>query len=175
MKHKKTIIISESQLREMGGDFEYFGKCDTNPYDGMTHPTPGGILSNGETAKPVDTDRIADTMSPQTYRRYGNIYGRAVSVRESEDTNKDGVDDFYNNDAMNTLTNDTDNDDLTKVPESVIQRLDLFLDAVGNTTLTPRQNAIILTKVISKLDVKGIPYRWKRELMMKINARGGKG
>lgn len=171
MADRKIIILTEKQLKEASSDFEYTGKHDANAYDALSKITVSGKVGDGEEGKPADTDRIADTQCAQTYRRYGNIYGRAHVMRES-DSNGDGVDDFYNNGAMNTLTNDTENDDMTKVPESVITKLDMFISTLKNTSLTPRQNAIILTKVISALDTAGIPYRWKKELMMKINAKG---
>ena len=171
MAERKIIILTEKQINEVGSDFEYTGKHDANAYDAHSKITVSGKVGDGQEGMPANTDRIADTQCAQTYRRYGNIYGRAGVIRE-DDKNRDGVDDFYNNSSMNTLTNDTDNDDLTKVPESIISKLDMFLSALKNVSLTPRQNAIVLTKVISALDTTGIPYRWKKELMMKINAKG---
>ena len=87
-------------------------------------------------------------------------------MREGVDINKDNVDDFYNNDELDTLSNGDINDNLTKIPQGVEYKTDVLIDAID--TLQPKQQAIVLNKILENLDMSSIPYMWKKELIKKL-------
>ena len=79
-------------------------------------------------------------------------------------------DDFYDvkgfhNAELNTLTNDNDKDNLVKIPQSIERKLDILLDSIKQSNLTPKQQAIVLNKIIEELDYDNIPNQWKKELI----------
>ena len=86
--------------------------------------------------------------------------------------NNDGVDDFYNNAELDTLGNGDTNDDLIKIPESVQRKMNLLIDSMQ--MLSPKQQAIVLNKIIESFDLSSIPYSWLKELRLKINKKQGK-
>ena len=69
------------------------------------------------------------------------------------------------NSVYNMLTNDNDKDNLIKIPQSIERKLDILLDSIKQSNLSPKQQAIILNKIIEKLDYDNIPNQWKKELI----------
>ena len=173
MKSKKHIVIklTEKQLREASKDaFEYLTNLDTVPNNGQTEISVNGKLNDKEDGIPMTTDRFASMNTPQGYNRYGgtgNSY-TTMGVRESNDDNKDGVDDFYNNSEMDLLGNGDDDDNLTGISNTIDMKTDAFVNLIKN--LPAKKQAIVLNKIIESMNLTDISYRWKKEIIKKINA-----
>ena len=166
----KNIKISEEQyklLQETDETFTYVGDTESKPFDGYGNITADGKI-DGETAAPEKTtaDRIGKMRSVDgwnRYRSYGNVY--PTTMREQDERN-----DFYDvngfqNKELNTLTNDNEKDNLIKIPYSIERKLNILLDSIKELNLTPKQQGIILNKVIETLDYDAIPNQWKKELI----------
>lgn len=169
----KNIKITEKQYKmlqeEIDNDFIYFTDNDTKPYDGQVNITTNGKIDGETNAKPTTADKVQQSLTPQGYGRYrcyGNISPR--TVREGVEIGQS--DDFYdmkgfNNPELNTLTNDDNKDNLVKIPQSIERKLDILLDSIKQSNLTPKQQAIVLNKIIEELDYDTIPNQWKKELI----------
>lgn len=167
----KNIKISEEQykmLQEASEDvFSYVTDSDFKPFDGQSSITADGKI-DGET--PSDNrltgDKVAQMRTIDGWNRYRTYGGaHATTMRESDEKN-----DFYDmkgfeNNQLNTLTNGNDKDNLTKIPFSVEQKLNILLDSIKKSNLNARQQGIILNKVIETLDYDSIPNQWKKELI----------
>lgn len=166
----KNIKISEEQyklLQETDETFTYVGDTESKPFDGYGNITADGKI-DGETAAPEKTtaDRIGKMRSVDgwnRYRSYGNVY--PTTMREQDERN-----DFYDvngfqSKELNTLTNDNEKDNLVKIPYSIERKLNILLDSIKELNLTPKQQGIILNKVIETLDYDAIPNQWKKELI----------
>ena len=166
----KNIKITEKQyklLQETDETFTYVGDTESKPFDGYGNITADGKI-DGETAAPEKTtaDRIGKMRSVDgwnRYRSYGNVY--PTTMREQDERN-----DFYDvngfqNKELNTLTNDNEKDNLVKIPYSIERKLNILLDSIKELNLTPKQQGIILNKVIETLDYDAIPNQWKKELI----------
>lgn len=166
----KNIKISEEQyklLQETDETFTYVGDTESKPFDGYGNITADGKI-DGETAAPEKTtaDRIGKMRSVDgwnRYRSYGNVY--PITMREQDERN-----DFYDvngfqSKELNTLTNDNEKDNLIKIPYSIERKLNILLDSIKELNLTPKQQGIILNKVIETLDYDTIPNQWKKELI----------
>lgn len=166
----KNIKISEEQyklLQETDETFTYVGDTESKPFDGYGNITADGKI-DGETAAPEKTtaDRIGKMRSVDgwnRYRSYGNVY--PTTMREQDERN-----DFYDvngfqSKELNTLTNDNEKDNLIKIPYSIERKLNILLDSIKELNLTPKQQGIILNKVIETLDYDAIPNQWKKELI----------
>ena len=64
------------------------------------------------------------------------------------------------------LSDDNEENDLIKIPVGVDRKSDMLLDAAKE--LTPKQQAMVLNKMIEELDTDNIPYMWKKELIEKL-------
>ena len=180
MKH--IIKLTEKQLKEVDNKtFTYLSGSDVSNYDGQTHITVTGKLADDEYGDPTTTDKVSNTLTPQTYTRYGiGGYGRYRNINEEEnmDTNnstKDTDDDnnvnnFYKKDELDTLGNDVENDNLTRIPEGVEYKLNLLLKEMDSLKLTPKQQAIVLNKIIEVLECNEMPFSWKKTLMLKLKS-----
>ena len=166
----KNIKISEEQyklLQETDETFTYVGDTESKPFDGYGNITADGKI-DGETAAPEKTtaDRIGKMRSVDgwnRYRSYRNVY--PTTMREQDERN-----DFYDvngfqSKELNTLTNDNEKDNLIKIPYSIERKLNILLDSIKELNLTPKQQGIILNKVIETLDYDAIPNQWKKELI----------
>lgn len=166
----KNIKISEEQyklLQETDETFTYIGNTESKPFDGYGNITADGKI-DGETAAPEKTtaDKIGKMRSVDgwnRYRSYGNVY--PTTMREQDERN-----DFYDvngfqSKELNTLTNDNEKDNLIKIPYSIERKLNILLDSIKELNLTPKQQGIILNKVIETLDYDAIPNQWKKELI----------
>ncbi|MBP5457493.1 MAG: hypothetical protein J6Y37_13455 [Paludibacteraceae bacterium] len=165
--NRKVIKLTLKQLLESQGDaFNFLTGGDMETYDGMRNVYVSGKQNIDTDGEPVTTDDFASKLSSQMYGRFGYAYPRPV--REN-DSNGDGVDDFYNNEEMDTLSNGDNADDLTRIPQGVSAKVDSLLKQMSFNTLSPKQQAMVLNKMVEACDVKSIPYSWKKELMKKIS------
>ena len=169
----KNIKITEKQYKmlqeEIDDSFTYFSDSDTKPYDGQVNISANGKIDGETNAKPTTADKVQHSLTPQgygRYRSYGNISPR--TMREGVEIDKSN--DFYdvkgfNNTELNVLTNGNDKDNLVKIPQSIERKLDILLDSIKQNRLTPKQQAIVLNKIIEELDYDNIPNQWKKELI----------
>ena len=103
MKKHITIKLTESQLYEAQQDaFEYLTNSDTIHNDGQKNVSVGGKLNDKENGSPITTDDFASMTTTQGYNRYGAIGNTYTRGLTETDNNKDGVDDFYNNEKRLT-------------------------------------------------------------------------
>lgn len=171
MMKKKIIKVTEQQLKETEGKaFEYLDiEDDTTPNNGNSEISVSGKLNDTENGKPITGDKISNTITPQTYNRFHHYANQFHNtLRENSDKNNDGVDDFYNNEEMNIL-NDNDNDnDIVRIPQSVLSKIDLLIEAINNSNLTPKQECIILNKLIMNMKINEAPFSWIKELIIKL-------
>lgn len=193
---KRIIKLTEQQLREASYDntFNYLGGGDTSNYSGQSQIFATGKLGpEEEYGDPITTDKVSRSLSPQTYNRYGvgsqgyrkfqntpdtnlldiDIEDDEISQTTNEDTQKlsdddNEIDNFYKKDELDTLGNGVENDNLTRIPEGVEYKINLLLSEIKRLNLTPKQQAIVLNKIVESFDVEKIPYSWKKTLMLKI-------
>lgn len=166
---KKIIKVTKKQLKETEGNaFKYLDiDNDTPSSNGNSEIGVTGKVDDENYGIPSDGDKIANSITPQGYNRY-RMYGSNVIpgwVRES-DNNNDGVDDFYNHEELDILDDGDDTNNLIKIPRTVEHRLDMLIQSIK--TLTSKQQAMVINKLIKTLDLKNIPYSWSKELMYKI-------
>lgn len=175
----RNIKITERQYQMLENlneeEYSYLNKDDnTKPYTGYNEISPDGKNMDGITPpeKRTTGDKIQQMRTMDgwnRYRTYGNI--TPTTVREGITTKSlNQSNDFYdvggfNNKELNTLTNDNDKDNLVKIPYSIEQRLNILLDLIKQMNLSPKQQGIILNKVIETLDYDAIPNQWKKEMI----------
>lgn len=170
MNNKKIIIkLTEKQLREASKDaFEYLDNSNDVPNNGQTQVSVNGKVHDKEDGIPLTTDRFASMNTPQGYNRYGGIGNSyTMGIREGNDENNDGIDDFYNNNELDLLGNGDNTDNLTGISHTVDRRTDMFVKMLQN--LPPKKQAIVLNKIIESMNLSGISYKWKKELINKLN------
>ena len=171
MENKRIIKLTEKQLAEAEKEsFSYLDNGDFKQYNGQSEISVPGKQSSEEQGIEKTTDDFANKLSSQAYNRYAGFAFRPRTLKES-DVNQDGVDDFYNNKELDTLGNGNENDDLVKVPESVIRKMKILVDSMQ--ALSTKQQAIVLNKMIESFDFSSLPYAWLKELRLKINKKQG--
>lgn len=169
MEKRHIIKLTRKQLTEAENDvFGYLNNGDFKQYSGQSEIGVTGKKDDDEYGNPKTSDDLANKISAQTYNRYCGFALKPHTLRE-DDTNKDGVDDYYNNNELDTLGNNSDNDDLVKIPESIQRKVNILIDSMQ--MLTAKQQAIVLNKLIESFDLSSLPYAWLKELRLKINAR----
>lgn len=168
------LIITEAQLKEIEGDdsYKFLDAENDTPYNvGNSQVAVTGKIDNNNFGEPTTGDKIGGSLTNQGYNRFNMGYGRYVTplnIREN-DKNMDGVDDFFNHDEMDVLSDGDDQNNLINVPQSVEQRLNILINVIQN--MTPKQQAMVLNKLVETIKLDKIPYSWAKELMFKINAR----
>lgn len=169
----RIIKLTKQQIIESSlAGFNYLNGGDTPHYCGQTEISVTGKLNQDEYGDPTTTDKISRSLSPQTYNRYG-VGSQGYRKRTNEDvqtqTDDDNeIDNFYKKNELDTLGNGVENDNLTRIPEGIEYKLNLLLSEVKSCKLTPKQQAIVLNKIIEDFQVKDMPYSWKKTLMLKI-------
>lgn len=178
----RNIKITEKQYKMLENlneeEYTYLDSDDnTNPYTGYNEISPEGKNPDGITPpeKRTTGDKIQQMRTMDgwnRYRTYGNI--TPTTVREgisSESLNQSN--DFYDvngvplpSKELDILSDDNEENDLIKIPVGVDKKTDILLDATK--ALTPKQQAIVLNKMIEELDTDNIPYQWKKELIEKL-------
>lgn len=170
---KRNIKITEEQFQYIKEEFDsnfLDANDDTKPYDGQCNVTANGKLTPVKNGKPTTADKLQQSLTPQSYNRFRG-FGNMYPTRMREGVEIDQKDDFYdvkgfdNNDELNLLTNGDEKDNLVKIPYGIQHKLDILLDAIKQEKLSEKQQAIVLNKIIEKLDYDSIPYQWKKELI----------
>lgn len=167
MKKHITIKLTESQLYEAQQDaFEYLTNSDTIHNDGQKNVSVGGKLNDKENGSPITTDDFASMTTTQGYNRYGAIGNTYTRGLTETDSNKDGVDDFYNNDELDIMSNGDETDNLEGISNTVDTRTDSLVNLIKQ--LPPKKQAIVLNKILENMDLNGLSYNWKKELAKKL-------
>ena len=167
IKKHITIKLTESQLCEAQQDaFEYLTNSDTVPNDGQKNISVGGKLNNKENGSPITTDDFASMTTTQGYNRYGAIGNTYTRGLTETDANKDGVDDFYNNNELDIISNGDETDNLECISNTVDKKTDSLVNLIKQ--LPPKKQAIVLNKILENLNLNGISYNWKKELVKKL-------
>lgn len=173
----RKIKITNEQYKSLQEDNDYDVGIYTNntikPNIGLSYVSVEGGFDNDDLPNPTTTDDFQKQLTTQNYNCFRGGYGRPFhSIKEGvkidNDKNNDGVDDFYNNKELDTLTNGNINDDLTKIPSSVESKINKLINIIDTNNMTGKQKAIILNKLLTDFNFSGVPYSWKKELMLKI-------
>lgn len=167
----RIIKLTRKQLGEADdGDFDYIDNDnDLPPSQGQSQISVDGKLNDVDYGNTLIGDKVAGSMTPQTYSRFNNYSNsRPRGMREGVDINNDNVDDFYNNDELDILSNGDNGDNLVKIPQGVDYKTDALVSAISN--LNAKQQAIVLNKILENVNLSGIPYKWRKELIMKITS-----
>jgi len=179
MKMNRNIKISERQykmLKEADEEmFPYVTDNDTKPFNGYGDISADGKKSGEENADQKTTaDKVQQMRTMDgwnRYRTYGNVC--PTMIRENMLTGNNKERDFYDTNSipspskeLDMLSDGNENDDLVKIPIGVDKKTDMLIDAVKG--LSPKQQAIVLNKMIEELDTDNIPYQWKKELIEKL-------
>lgn len=165
----RVIKLTKKQLQEMDtSDFLYLDtnndKCSS---DAESHISVDGKIDDTTSGDTLISDKIANSLTPQWYNRYrsyANLQGRCM--REGVDLDNDNVDDFYNSEELDILSNNKDNDNLCKISQGVERKTDMLVDSISS--LTAKQQGIVINKILDNVDLSSLPYSWKKELMMKL-------
>lgn len=169
MEKRRIIKLTRQQLTEAeNGAFNYLSNGDFKQYNSQSEISVAGKKDDGEWGDPKTSDNLADKITAQTYNRYCGKALKPHTLRE-DDENKDNVDDFYNNTELDTLGNETSDDDLVKIPQGVQNKVNMLISSMQ--TLSSKQQAIVLNKLIEHFDLSTIPYAWLKELRLKINTK----
>lgn len=167
----RVVKITEQQLKEAEGFTFLDSENDTPNGDGQTHISVGGRLDGDTMAKPIDTDSVKDTITANAYNRYyDRYYGIKrplnCSVNENQDmdgdTDNNGVDDFF---EKPELDNSSKND-IVQIPQGVQRKVDLLLNDMKR--LSPKQQAIVLDKVIESLNLSSLPPSYLKNLRLDV-------
>lgn len=140
---------------------------DRSPSDADSHIGVDGKIDDTTSGNTLTADKVANSLTPQWYNRYRsytNLQGRCM--REGVDLDNDNVDDFYNHDELDILSNGKDNDNLCKIPQGVERKTDILVDSISQ--LTAKQQGIVINKILDNVDMSSLPYSWRKELMMKL-------
>lgn len=170
----KVVKITRQQFNEAEGDdmFQYLDWNDGDrPFSAQSEISADGKMNSGGNGDPLTTDKVAAMVTPQSALRYKGFFGRQrgiMSMREDNDRNGDGVDDFYNDKELDTLSDGNKDNDTTRVPSSVLKKLDMLIDAIAMAALKPKQVAMVMNKVIENMNFETVPFSWRKELSMKI-------
>ena len=165
MAAKKHIVkINEEQ-------YSYFkGEDDTQHFDGNRNVSVNGKLNRDEDGNPDYTDKVGAAFTPQAWTYYKtNRLGRISEAEHmgDEDVDNDKVDDAYNVQQANVMSNGNPSDNLTVVPQSVIMRTNALLQTMKN--LSPIQTANVVNKFLESIDFSTMPYKLKKEIRLKVN------
>ena len=163
----RNIKITEEQynriIESTEDTFSYITDDDTKPYDGQVNITANGKEEPTKNANPVMGDKVQNSLTPQSYRRYGS-YGNLSPrcMREGVDiTNKEDntADDIGETDAFDS--DKLENPKLVQIPNTVQKRMELFVDSISN--LNPMQKAVVLNKLRPYLTSDSTTYHQQKK------------
>lgn len=171
----RIIKLTSGQLKESTGEsFDYLrSDNEERPFNGQTDISVNGLPSAYDDieVEPRTSDDEADSICrPGWYATFRGPNMGMANIRES-DANTDGMDDFYEktSGAMDNLSDNDKTDDTVYVPATIQQKCDMLIDAMRSERLNARQCAMVINKLIERLDTSKLPYSWKKALRLKIN------
>lgn len=169
---KRIIKLTEKQLREVTGDNIFLTNNSTPNYCGQSCISANGKLDQDTYGEPTTTDKVSQSLTPQTYYRYSmgtQLYRKSTNEDKQNQIDDDNnVDSFYDNKELDTMSNGVDNDNLTRIPEGVEYKVNLLLTEIKKSNLSPKQQGIVLNKIIEAFEVDKMPFSWRKTLMLKI-------
>lgn len=173
MQRKKRLIrITEQQLKE-ADTFNFLNGTSEPHCDGQRSISADGRLNDDEYGATETTDDIVSTVSPQAYLRYFDKHHGVNGIKRlgesDEDINDDGSDDFYQKPDKDLLNDNSINNDIVRIPQSVTYRMNLFLNEVKKANLTERKKYIILSHILRELGLHSLPPSYKKDLRNTIN------
>lgn len=180
MRTQRIIKLTEQQLMETEGEaFSYLSGSDNPSYKGNSMVSVNGIKDEKNDGLPMTSDDLSDEIVPNTYNRFNRLYGQGKHLYDDPfDYNMDEANikknDIVNptvlsgKDELDTLNDGNQNDDLTRIPISIEQKLDNLLAAMQQAEITGKQAAMLLNKMIEKINFSNIPYPWIKLLRSKI-------
>lgn len=172
MRNNVTIKLTERQLKEAGEEvFKYLTSYDIHPNNGNTEVSVNGKIDKDDFGNAVTTDKFASMRTIHGYNRYGatgNTFTRGMM--EMNDKNNDNIDDFYNNDEMDILSNGDDTDNLEGVSATLDSRTEMLIDQIKR--FPPKKQAMVLNKILENINLSGITYSWRKELIKKLSVSG---
>ena len=165
MAAKKHIVkINEEQYSYLKGS------DDTKHFDGNNSISASGKMNRDEDGESVPTDYVTKMFTPQAYTYYRTPQrGKISEGQNTIDGNFKNVDDDYEIPQANTMSNGNQNDDNTVVPQLIVTKLNQFIQAVSAQKLNYVQKANIVNKFLESMDFSDMPYRFKKEIRLKIN------
>lgn len=170
MAAKKHIVkINEEQYSYLKLDKN---NGDAKQFDGNSTISVGGKLNREEDANAVTGDKISRAFTPQAWTYYRTPQRGRISEGEhlgNGDNDRDGIDDNYEVTQANVLTNGNDNDNNTIVPQGILTKLNLLIQAMKSQSLNYMQKANIVNKFLESIDFSDTPYRIKKEERLEIN------
>lgn len=167
MAAKNHIVkINEEQYSYLKGD------DDTRPFDGNSAVSVAGKLNAETDGNPKTGDDVSKAFTPQAWTYYRTNRRGRISENEhvsNGDYDHDNVDDFYNVDSANTLSNGNHDDNLTVVPQTVLMRVNALIQTMNTSSLSPVQVANVVNKFLESVDFSNMPYKLKKEIRLKVN------
>lgn len=190
---KKNIKISFEQYKMLcevnSNNFSQIITDDPiEPNNALSQISADGYKNDedyADTKTTSDTDAAKKT--PQGYVRYqrlGNSHYAHLMESDADDISdirevkiknpqSEENPDFYDtgvipDDNIDILSNGNPDDNLVVIPQDVQHKIDLLINIVKQNNLKPKQQAIVLNKMVEELDTENIPYQWKKILMDKL-------
>lgn len=168
----RLIKLTEKQLRE--AEFTYLTGTDTPHYDGQSHVSAQGKLDIDKDGKPVDSNDVSNVVTPQSYNRYfprdygmkrpymsaDNLIGENADMDGDLDNN--GVDDYYEKPELDSKSGN----DIVQIPQGVQRKVEILLGDVKR--LSPKQQAVVLDKIIEALDLSSLPPSYLKNLRLDV-------
>ena len=111
-------------------------------------------------------EMIIDVADERYLYGFYELLIKQLELPNTTGRNLDGIDDFYNNKELDTLSNGDETDNLESISNSADTQTDRFVNMLK--LLPPKKQAIILNKVLESINLKGISNNWKRELISKL-------
>lgn len=176
----KIVRLTEKQIREVyGDDFNYISDDTTPQYGGNTYITSTGKMDDEEFGDPLYTDEL-DVMAPQGYW-YGWHY-RNTPIHEAygqdgqentpnQDTDNDGIKNYWDNVTNNTLDDGDDKTNLTVIPPSILQKTDTLIQAISNTNLNVRQQYMIAARIMDALNLEKLDPAWIKNFSLHLKSK----
>lgn len=170
------IKITEEQLNIFEDSTQGYWDADddTKPYGSQVY-ADGKMNFDKNAETKTKTDDLAKKITNNWFRWGWRGYCQtSPGLRLSEqDQNGNGVGDFSDNvsKGIDILANNTSNDDLQKIPVGVQNKIQLLIDTMNTSNLSPKQQSMVLYKIIDSMNLS-IPDAWKRELILKLKTSG---
>ena len=196
---KRTIKLTTEQINETVGYI--FDTDNETPQFDWSITSTSKILPN-EYGEPTTTDKVGKSLAHNrygwytsnwrgnTYRDlYNNLSENTQPTQTTTNTNQMKQAGKANNAAEKTLAfadratngrvddlSDNDpHDDRQVVQASVEQAADVLVDKLAQAMASPKQQAIILNKIIERCNLKSLPIEWKKRLIAAIGMSDNRG
>lgn len=165
---KKHIVkINEDQ-------YEFLKGGDTKHFNGNSEVNASGQLNPDENGAPKTTDEIGSTVTAQGYNRWPRRYmnfKESVDKPSNGDTNGDGIDNFYQDELNDRLSNGNPDDNLTVVPNSIEVKIEALMKLINSSNFNAMQLTNVLNEILQSLDLSKLSYKQKKELILNFSKK----